>query len=566
MGSQTARFVPRTVLFKGRKVLAEYQDPVIPDYRGNPAIEALPPIYGPEEAMTRLKYYPEYNDRDRDLAPHLRLHLVRNVMRFFAPQAIHLDLEQRISCLIRQGLLPRNPAASWYWKDMESGIGSLCAEVPPVTQTLPVGFGITGVSGSGKTLAIRSALNLYPQVIHHSCYQGWERTYSQLVWLILECPFDGSIKALCHSFFQAVDDILLTTYYDKYAPNGATVNRMIPAMGRVAALHILGALVIDEIQRLSAVKNDNASNMLDFFAQLSNEIGVPVILVGTQKATTLLGSKFILAKRISLQGEMTFERMKQDETWDFFVEQLGKYQYLRQRTELKGGLSDTLYEVSQGIPCVASLAYMLAQVRSINGGKEKMTSGLIESVVKEELPSVHKILLTARSGGRLDIDKFDEAFSRIDVEALIEGLARRQRINLTPKAQGEANGDSDKYANGTLESVAESLVQAGVDIQLSKELAKRAIDICGSVADIREVRQQAFALWKKNSASDQQSDNTDKKPKAKKTRKREKVLQEGSLQEVVTSAKKRGVAPYQALNEVSTIRPASEFLEGEVMG
>ncbi|XWK90296.1 MAG: ATP-binding protein [Phormidium sp.] len=114
------------------------------------------------------------------------------------------------------------------------------------------GFTIIGMSGVGKTTAVEEILQLYPQVINHSYYHNRDFILRQIVWLKLDCPFDGSMKGLCLNFFQAVDDLLSTSYYQNYTGNGRrTVDELIPAMARVASLHCLGVLVIDELQNLS---------------------------------------------------------------------------------------------------------------------------------------------------------------------------------------------------------------------------------------------------------------------------------------------------------------------------
>ena len=139
------------------------------------------------------------------------------------------------------------------------------------------------ISGIGKSLAVERILRLYPQVIHHSKYQGRNFTYSQIVWLKLDCPFDGSLKGLCINFFQAVDSILGTSYHKNYGSKTRTTDEMLPYMALVAANHGIGILVIDEIQRLSLAKSGGSEKMLNFFVQLVNTVGVPVILFGTYK-------------------------------------------------------------------------------------------------------------------------------------------------------------------------------------------------------------------------------------------------------------------------------------------
>ena len=207
----------------------------------------------------------------------------------------------------------------------------------------------------------------------------------QVVWLKLDCPFDGSIKGLCLNFFQAIDDLLGSRYYERYASGRHTVDELLPRMARVAALHGLGVLVIDEIQHLSEAKSGGSRKMLNFFVQLVNTIGLPVVLVGTYKAQALLSGEFRQTRRGTGQGDFIWDRMEDDEVWQLFVESLWQYQYTRRPVPLTKALQDTLHDASQGITDFAVKLYMLAQARAIVRDDETFSPALIRSVAKDSL-------------------------------------------------------------------------------------------------------------------------------------------------------------------------------------
>jgi hypothetical protein len=384
--------------------MAVYNEQLIPEYQGNPLIEALPPIWTRTEVTRLLAQFPPYSAEQRRLPAHLRLHLIENAREFFIPQGIHLEIEMRISCMLRRGLQQRNPMEWFYWSKLDERIASIQARPngkifsPPNAR----GFAIVGISGMGKTTAVANVLSLYPQVITHGKYRQQDLILQQIVWLKLDCPLDGSTKGLCLNFFQAVDDLLGTDYYDRYTGGGRrTVDDLLPRMARVASLHCLGVLVIDEIQNLSEAKSGGSARMLNFFVQLENTIGVPFILIGTPKAIPALSGEFRQARRATEQGDVYWERMKEtahdtggggdkrpDPVWEEFIRALWDYQYLRQKTSLKADLSSdalshALYDESQGITAVAVTLYLLAQRRAINSETEKITVGLIRSVARD---------------------------------------------------------------------------------------------------------------------------------------------------------------------------------------
>lgn len=406
---------PPLLLPRGRQEAAVLREQEIPEYRGNPLIEALPPIWTRAEVTEKLAHFPPYSEEQRRAPNHLRLHLIENVREFFIPQGIHLEIEIRVSCMLRRGYRQRNPLAPGHWPAINDRIDAL--RLKPPGKALPPakarGFAVVGPSGVGKSTTLENILLLYPQVISHGHDGALPLILKQLVWLKLDCPKDGSTKGLCLNFFQAVDDLLGTNYYDRYTGYRRTVDELLPRMARVAAMHCLGALVIDEIQNLRESKSGGAAQMLNFFVQLENTIGVPFVLIGTPKAMPLFRGEFRQARRASEQGDVVWPRMREkdanhperaDPVWEEFVRALWAYDYLRTpaiRPDdlLKSPVCRAMYDESQGIAAVAVTVWLLAQRRAITSGKEQMTVGIVRSVAKDSQYLVREMLEELRSGG-----------------------------------------------------------------------------------------------------------------------------------------------------------------------
>ena len=367
---------PPPPIFSGQFEEASYRDAVLPMYRGNPLIEALPPILSDADAARLLAHYPEHNEEQRNLPSELRLHLIRQAVEFFQPLGIHLDLEQRFSSMIRMGYRARNPVERGFWGNLNTRVESIRGDPDSRTsiQLPALGMTIIGISGVGKTTTVERVLHLYSQVLNHnSPYEGRAFHHIQLVWLKLDCPGDGSIKGLCLAFFVAVDSLLDTHYFENYARRGrASVDEMLVAMARVASIHSLGVLVIDEIQNLSEAKSGGASKMLNFFVQLLNTIRMPVVLIGTYKALPILSAEFRQARRGTGQGNLVWENMKEDEEWRMFLKSLWRYQYTRTPSSLTEELTNVLYYASQGITDFAVKAYMFAQSGRLEPRKKSL--------------------------------------------------------------------------------------------------------------------------------------------------------------------------------------------------
>lgn len=406
------------VVNRGQIVQAKYREPEIDDYKGNPLIEALPPILTTDQALKALRYYPDYDETKRLEKSHIRRHIVQNKLRFFEPMEIHFDLERRFSCLIRVGYSERNPMTPGFWNEVSDRVDSISQygnlSMPrrdywPVSAT---GFNIIGMSGVGKSYSIERILSLYPQVIHHSYYRDRAFTHSQITWLKIDCPFDGNIRGLCTTFFDAVDNLLQTNYCKNYGKHRVNQSELLPNMSVVAANQFLGVLVIDEIQRLNLARSGGADLMLNFFVQLVNTIGVPVVLIGTHKALPLFRGEFSQMRRGTGQGDLIWNPMPENEQWKLFVESLWRYQYTRKKTKLTQDpeLSKALYEETLGITDLAVKLYMFSQERAIDSGKEEITPIIIRSAAKDKFNLLKPVLDALRMGDKHTLQRFEDVY------------------------------------------------------------------------------------------------------------------------------------------------------------
>jgi hypothetical protein len=250
------------------------------------------------------------------------------------------------------------------------------------------------------------------QVIHHSKYQERNFTYSQIVWLKLDCPFDGSLKGLCINFFQTVDSLLGTSYHKNYGSKNRTTDEMLPYMALVAANHGIGVLVIDEIQRLSLARSGGIEKMLNFFVQMVNTVGVPVVLVGTYKSLSVFDGNFSQMRRGTGQGDLVWDRMKLDKEWTLFVKALWHFQYTRKVCSLEDNpeLIEVLYEETQGITDLAVKAYMLAQERAIETKAELVNASIIRSVCRDKFRILRPALEALRAKTKNALTRFEDAY------------------------------------------------------------------------------------------------------------------------------------------------------------
>lgn len=437
---------------RGKICKAIYIEQQIPNYIGNPLIEALPRILTTQEAVKKLSYYPNYDESMRQRPKELRYQMLEDIVRFFTPLNIHVDLERRISRLIRTGYIERNPLKTIFWRENSKRSSKVFKDYisqygddDDFHSTSAYGFNMVGISGIGKSLAIERDLRLCPQVIHHSEYKGRKFTFSQIVWLKIDCPFDGGLKGLCINFFQTVDSILGTSYHKNYGSKSRNTDEMLPFIALVAANHGIGVLVIDEIQRLSLAKSGGVEKMLNFFVQLVNTVGVPVMLVGTYKSLSIFDGNFSQMRRGTGQGDLVWDRMKNDKEWKLFVKALWRFQYTQKVCSLEDNpeLINVLYEESQGITDLAVKAYMLAQERAIETGKELITASIIRSVCKDKFRIIRPALEALKAKTKNSLARFEDAYPQF-LERYIEQSSKPPESDFSSEpiqVEGEITSD-----------------------------------------------------------------------------------------------------------------------------
>lgn len=451
---------------------AEYLEQEIIDYIGNPLIEALPPILSKEEAFEQLGFLPLYHESERYLSNHHRYHSLLRLSRFYQPINQTLNLEQKFSGFIRYGYVSRNPLQKKHVQVLNELHSKLINNeglgLPPDIRSSASSFTLMGFSGIGKTSAIERILSLYPQVILHQ-----EPINSiQIVWLKLNCPHDGSLKTLCINFFKNVDSLVGTNYLEKYGKRTNSISSMVTRMGQVARIHFIGALIIDEIQHLLSASGVASEMMMNFFVTLVNEIGVPVMFIGTMKAKVLLQKDFRQARRSSGQGDMIWQQMKQDDDWEVLITSMWDYQWTKERTELTSELLNTIHEESQGIVDVAVKLYLLAQARAIDSGLEKITSQLIQKVAKEDLQLLQPMLKALKSGNPIEIAKYEDIVP-IDVEEYIKNKIPILNLKESMRAKKEKiEQDRLNKELPILEKLILSLINLDIDAKVAESVAK----------------------------------------------------------------------------------------------
>lgn len=461
-------------------VSAVYRETGVPSYQGNPFIEALPPILERKQLRDGLGGSIELRPADIYLDGETRIHIISHLLDgFFQPLARHIELESKISIMLRQGYVGRNLATGDLSTHIQNGYerimqGNLSAFRFDHVESTAKSLAFIGCSGSGKTSSLNRILATYPQLIHHP-----EHNFTQIVFLKIDCPHDGSLKSLCHNFFREIDSVLATNYVKRYAEKRHGVETLIAVMSHLANTHAIGLLVIDEIQHLSIKASGGAEKMLNFFVTLVNEISIPVVMVGTPKARPIFEMDLRSARRGAGFGSILWEPLGKPAVgenvlrteWGAFTSKLWKYQWLTKASEeIADELRDLWFDLSQGIMDVVIKLFVLAQIRAVVTGTERITANILKAVYQDELKPIHPMMEALRSGDPSKIARYsDLTIPDIDVKILeLSNLLESSKEQIRKSVRYGGNDQAIRLHN--------MLVDMGHESDLLEPLIERAFE------------------------------------------------------------------------------------------
>jgi hypothetical protein len=396
---------------------ATYTEQRIPQYAGNPLIEALPALGNEEEVLRTLMALPNFNEAQRDWDDQERIAMIAQLSNFMVPLERHIQLAFSLDSMMRQGYVGRIPhsmrSQEIFKKLHEKSLLKTSGDITP-----QISASLIGISGMGKTSFLKRYLSRIPQVIHHPDYGIY-----QIPYLHIETPYDGaSVKGLAHSIFRKVDMLLPgAKYTEQYSKGKGGAETLMNHAARILHMHCVGLLIVDEIQNLTnSPKNRQA--LMTLLVSASNELGVPILFVGTPKARNLLSLNFRQARRSIGYGIPLWERLDKHSTkeagqessalsdWDVFSQTLIRYQWLRKpiNAESKPHLANLLYERSQGIIDIAIKLFATAQIRAILDGSETISGQLLDDVAKRELSMLVPMIEALRRNDANALQDFDD--------------------------------------------------------------------------------------------------------------------------------------------------------------
>ncbi|WP_416759393.1 ATP-binding protein [Roseateles sp. So40a] len=331
-------------------------------HRGNPLIEALPPITADRATLTKeLQLGPRMSMEACRADPlHLRVHNVHTLDSVYLPTPVSLRIADATDEALRAAYVPRNPMTrdgehyryqdfdpSWSPISSVASLGCLYAEAE---------------SGLGKTTMFNRILARYPQVIIHQAYRGVPFHQTQLVWIRVQTPRGGATIQLLWDLLGAIDQALAAHGIQSSFRPSQKKGDLMDRLSRAARTLFLGLIHIDDVQQFCA-STRGEDEVRGFLVRLTEVVKVPLLLTGTLEATKFFGGGFEVARRACSLGafEITRAKSASDSIFDALARHLLSFQLVDRPLEVTSELVQELYDMSKGVTAVLKKLHIDAQ-------------------------------------------------------------------------------------------------------------------------------------------------------------------------------------------------------------
>lgn len=339
----------------------------------------LPEMKSGNELISALSIIPEYDKTICQQNQAVRLMALSDLYQIYIPSQMSLEIYSKLYLALLRSMQK---------KGTQMAIKQRYENYKAIQQQSYSGilggsdsFTIIGTSGIGKSSAISRAISL----ITENRIIETDKPYTKIIpCLIVQCPFDSSVKGLLLEILRKVDEELGTDHYIHAVKSRASTTDMLIGAVSSIALNNIGMLVVDEIQNV--VNSNNGKSLIGALTQLINNSGISICMVGTPESTVFFEQAMQLARRsVGLQ----YTTMKYDEYFQSFCKVIFKYQFLKNHTEITAAITEWLYEHSAGVVSVVVSLIHDAQEIAILTGKEVLNLDTLNEAYQQRLTLLH---------------------------------------------------------------------------------------------------------------------------------------------------------------------------------
>ena len=349
-------------------------------------IKKLPPMLSGSELEQALTILPEYDPAIVEENDAMRLIALTDIYKVFVPNQMSREIYSKLYLALLRSLQKKEGKLR-----VKQGIANHQAIMQHEHNGILGGsdsFTIIGASGIGKSSSISRAV----QLLTKEPVIEIDKPYGKILPCVLvQCPFDSSVKGLLLEIIRVVDEMLGSSYYPKATSVHATTDMLIGTVSQICLNHI-GILIVDEIQNVAISKNGR--NLLGALLQLINCSGISICMVGTPECTEFFTQAMQLARRsLGLQ----YEAMDYGAEFEKLCHTLFQYQYVKNPAELDDATVRWLYEHSSNgnVSSVVTLMHD-AQEIAILEGSEVLNMETLNAAYRSRMKMLHSYIAPSK--------------------------------------------------------------------------------------------------------------------------------------------------------------------------
>ncbi len=344
----------------------------------NELLKRIPEMKTGDSLISALSVLPEYDENIRYQSDAVRLIALSDVYNIYIPSSMTTEIYSKLYLAMLRSLQKKMTKTAVMQQNQNH------RAIRRQEYTGIIGgsdsFTIIGSSGIGKSSAIFRCLS----VLEADRIIETEKPYTKIIpYVVVQCPFDSSVKGLLLEILRKVDEVLGSENYRNALKIRVTTDMLIGSVSQIALNHI-GLLIVDEIQNV--VNSKNGKSLIGMLTQLINNSGISICMVGTPESEPFFEQAMQLARR---SMGLRYSALPPDRSFDDFCRVLFSYQYTKQKTEITDALIEWLYEHSGGIVSVVVSLIHDAQEMAILSGQEVLNVKTLEEAYRKRLSMLH---------------------------------------------------------------------------------------------------------------------------------------------------------------------------------
>lgn len=399
-------------------------------YEGNILIQGLGHLRSRLEVMKSLTELPKVPLSMDGIPPHVAMHMLMELRDFHLPSVEECRLHETIELMVRQNYRYLDPKIAVTWSTVSGEHLTVNPKRAPA-----FGAAVIGHSGTGKTEAILRCLRSYPlQVIRHDTFPRMLAGHKQVTWLSINVPPSGRTVDLATDLMREWDRVMGSSRFDFELSKGRRDGmKMLDSWRQVASAHFLGILHLDEVQnlfKLATLKKRRSKRGLEEGAPelslvedqflkwiliLMNTWQVPLLLSGTPDGIAALTRRLSTAERIVTSGYHAFHHFESptDSTFrNIFLEQLGRYQYVRNKLPVDDQLAELIIELTGGIQRLIVALWIAAHRVALERNKGDLLLSDFKKASNTYLAPVAPAVAAFRSGDPKQMSRYEDLLPR----------------------------------------------------------------------------------------------------------------------------------------------------------